>query len=567
MCTSYKLYTSVLNNRLVGYLEDNGIYVDEQNGFRKHRACVDHLYTLTSIIRNRKQNKQDTFSCFIDMRKAFDSVDRVCMFYKLLQCGVSGKLYNSLKHIYAAPVASVMINGMCTKWFPVLTGVRQGDNLSTTLFALFVNDLATELKDSGLGIPMGNDKICVLLYADDIVILGEKVEDVQKLLDIVHKWTSKWRLVINVDKTKVVHFRRQCQPQTNYSFKCGNEQVNIVSSYRYLGCEFNEFLDYTVTAKTLAEASGRAVGSLVNKHKACGGLHHSVFKKYYDACVVPIMDYCGAVWGYKPYAKCDTIQHRALRSFLGLHRFSSNLVIFGDTGWKPPYVRRRVDMIRLWHRLLKMNDNRLTKRVFLWEKERSGANWFSELKSVFHMIGREDLIAVLSPDNINLSVLLAEAEKKLMHIEVTKWKNDIMNSPKLRTYILFKEIVCEEKYLSLSRQCRSFVAQLRCGVLPLHIETGRYGPNPLPPEERICPICKDSPETEIHFIFHCKAYINERNKLFHECFKYNKDFFEKTQAQQLAYIFDHENLVCKLALYIRNAFYLRRDLLYTLAGG
>ena len=62
-----------------------------------------------------------------------------------------------------------------------------------------------------------------------------------------------------------------------------------------------------------------------------------------------------------------------------------------------------------------------------------------------------------------------------------------------------------------SRQCRSFVAQLRCGVLPLHIETGRYGPNPLPPEERICPICKDSPETEIHFIFHCKAYIIEQN--------------------------------------------------------
>ena len=95
--TSCKLYTNILNKRLVKYMEYNEILVDEQNGFRKNRSCEDHIFSLTSILRNRKSDSLPTFTCFIDMAKAFDRVNRDILFLKLFHIGVSGNLLESLK--------------------------------------------------------------------------------------------------------------------------------------------------------------------------------------------------------------------------------------------------------------------------------------------------------------------------------------------------------------------------------------------------------------------------------------------------------------------------------------
>ena len=75
MSTVYKIFAAVLNNRLCVCLESNNIVADEQNGFRKHRSCLDHIFSLTSIIRCRKAQKKPTFVAFVDMEKAFDRVD------------------------------------------------------------------------------------------------------------------------------------------------------------------------------------------------------------------------------------------------------------------------------------------------------------------------------------------------------------------------------------------------------------------------------------------------------------------------------------------------------------
>ncbi len=87
------------------------------------------------------------------------------------------------------------------------SGIRQGDNLSTTLFALFINDLAVELKQSGCGIIIGFEKLCCLVYADDIVIFVVNEQELQTMLGIILKWTRKWHLLINYGKTNVMHFR------------------------------------------------------------------------------------------------------------------------------------------------------------------------------------------------------------------------------------------------------------------------------------------------------------------------------------------------------------------------
>ena len=69
-----KIYSQVLNNRIVSYCEITDLFCDAQNGFRKSRSCEDHIFSHTTIIRNRLKMKKDTFVAFIDMQKAFDWV-------------------------------------------------------------------------------------------------------------------------------------------------------------------------------------------------------------------------------------------------------------------------------------------------------------------------------------------------------------------------------------------------------------------------------------------------------------------------------------------------------------
>ena len=94
-----KLYSQVLNNRIMSYCECTDLLCDEQNGFRKLRSCEDHIFTLTTIIRNRIKAKKETYVAFIDMQKAFDWVNRNLLWYKLLVNNITGKIYWAVQSI------------------------------------------------------------------------------------------------------------------------------------------------------------------------------------------------------------------------------------------------------------------------------------------------------------------------------------------------------------------------------------------------------------------------------------------------------------------------------------
>jgi hypothetical protein len=121
------MYSKLLNTRLQKYLDENNILVNEQNGFRASRSCIDHIYTLCTILRNRKLLGQDTFLAFIDFQKAFDSVERNFLLYKLSKIGVIGNFYNAILSMYSNPKSRVILNEFETEFFDCPIGVKQGD--------------------------------------------------------------------------------------------------------------------------------------------------------------------------------------------------------------------------------------------------------------------------------------------------------------------------------------------------------------------------------------------------------------------------------------------------------
>ncbi len=81
-------------------MEEDGLYAEEQNGFRLGRSCSEHLSVLTTIIRNRKLQGQSAFTAFLDAEKAFNRVDRELLLFKLLNLGIKGHINENIKAIY-----------------------------------------------------------------------------------------------------------------------------------------------------------------------------------------------------------------------------------------------------------------------------------------------------------------------------------------------------------------------------------------------------------------------------------------------------------------------------------
>ena len=213
-----KCYSIILNKRLCKWLDENNVLNDEQNGFRRARSCLDHMYVLYTVTKNRILLKRCTFACFIDAKKAFDRVPHNCLWYKLHNIGIQGKIMSAIKAMYNAEIlsCSVRVNEFITDKFPIKSGVKQGDPMSPTLFSIYVNDLISEINNANMGVKCGNTMLSCLFYADDIVMLSESPQGLQAQLDILNSWCRKWRMEINQDKTKIVHFR----PKSIHGFEC-----------------------------------------------------------------------------------------------------------------------------------------------------------------------------------------------------------------------------------------------------------------------------------------------------------------------------------------------------------
>ena len=186
--------------------------------------------------------------------------------------------------------------------------MKQGDCLSPTLFSVFINDLAEEIKESGVGVHISGQNrppdsldpefiVNILLYADDIVVLAETEVDLQQLLNIIERWCSKWRLEVNLSKTNILHVRGKRKPRSDFVFLFGGKPVPYCSEYRYLGVTINEYLDYGVIVDHLTDSAGRALGAIIAKMIKFGGFPYRIFSMLYDSCIVSIADYSAAVTG------------------------------------------------------------------------------------------------------------------------------------------------------------------------------------------------------------------------------------------------------------------------------
>ena len=129
--TMGKIFTKVLEERLLHWAETNDLLNEAQFGFRPNRQTTDAIF-----IQDYKRRHKPVYACFVDFARAFDSVEHTLLWKKLARMGLSSKILHILQDMYLKATSRVRINGALTNPFSCDRGVRQGCNLSRYLFCL-----------------------------------------------------------------------------------------------------------------------------------------------------------------------------------------------------------------------------------------------------------------------------------------------------------------------------------------------------------------------------------------------------------------------------------------------
>ena len=159
-------------------------------------------------------------------------------------------MLNIIRFMYSCTKSFVKACNNQSEPFVCNLGVRQGECLSPFLFAMYINDLDDEIIHKGVGgVDIGMLKLFILLHADDIVLLAENELDMQNYLDALYEYSMKWRLCVNIEKTKVMIFHKGGRLSNNLEFKYGKYPIEIVRRFSYL-CVFTtggSFTDMQIT--------------------------------------------------------------------------------------------------------------------------------------------------------------------------------------------------------------------------------------------------------------------------------------------------------------------------------
>ena len=542
-----KLFCAVLNNRLINHLETSNILTPLQIAFRKQNRTSDHMFILNTLINKyvkqkvKKGSKNMLFVCFIDFSKAFDTVWREALFYKLLQYNIDGKLFDIVKDMYKKSRVCIKLKKGVTEEFTSNIGVKQGCVISPTLFNLFINDIPDIFSNPECDpVTLQKHSINCLLYADDLLVISKSETGLTTCLKHLEQYCNKWKLKINSKKSKIIIFNKSGHIK-KHAFYINNEQLEIVHNQKYLGIIFNSAGSFSNTIHFLHDKANRAIFKL---RKSFGPIQPSIKTSLhlFDCMIKPILTYASEIWGVKMcninnvlniaenktnlYYKSapDKCYIKWLKQTLGVHSKSTNIAVSAELGCFPVLHDAYSNIISYWNRLQTDNIGPILKDAYLCNQnmlEQGQQCWLSDVKLLFCKVGLERVWrGELKYSN---SGLKQQIKLKLQDIFEQQWKLDMYNDNrqygsgnKLRTYRKFKSEIALEPYLFFFRNnnTRKSFSKLRISAHNLAIESGRHHrPSPIPLNDRICSQCNTGDiEDEFHLIISCNKFRKARGE-------------------------------------------------------
>ena len=204
------LFTRILNSRSNNWAETYSVLIEAQAGFRPGISTTNNIFVLNGLGSYILNQGNKLYCAFVDYTKAFDYIVHGNLWYKMIKYGLKGKSLNIITSMHSkvksrvSSIIKLIINSIVD-----LEYVRENVSLHYLFFCLFLNDIEVTFIQNGLeGLDIDTFKLFMLLYADDIVIFANSAEQLQESLNMLSDYCRRWKLTVNVSKTKIMVFRK-----------------------------------------------------------------------------------------------------------------------------------------------------------------------------------------------------------------------------------------------------------------------------------------------------------------------------------------------------------------------
>ena len=294
----------------------------------------------------------------------------------------------------------------------------------------------------------------------------------------------------------------------NVEFKYGNNILEVVESYTYLGLNLICDGKLKLAIETLSNQATRAI-FVIKKLYNYNNLDVYSKMKLFESIVVPILCYGCEVWGFDNVNDIEKIQIRFYKNLLELNRNTSNISVFGELGRYPLNIIIKERIIKYWLKSLMKND----VRNKMYQQERyaivntNNVNWASKVKNLLYSLRLNYIWD--QQDYIHETQLLYYTnicKVRLKDRYVQHFFTNISNNIRLEKYCIFKNMFCFEEYLyCLSPRLRTILCKFRCSSHNILIEQDRN--MNIDRMHRLCQNCNSNvTEDEYCFLLACSAY-------------------------------------------------------------
>ena len=539
-----KLYLSLWTRRITALLEP---HLDEgQAGFRRHRSAAEHIFTLNEALLRQRRAGKTAYCFFIDFRKAFDTVWHSGLWKKLWDLGVRGKAWRIIRSLYGGLKSAVIADGELSEYVPVQQGVRQGCPLSPILFNAFINELVKELDNLGGGVMLGRRSLLSLLYADDVVLLADSAEALQRMIDKVEVFCRRWRLTVNTSKSKAFVVGPKHNKEAS-SWHFGKQPVQLVHQYKYLGVMFSDDMLWNAHVNYLHEkvsAKQAGLARILSLRK----IPLRARKSIWTTIIRSALDHGAQVWSCNSkYTKAlESLQHRALARMLRTNRKAKREALRAIMGLPSLKTRRLQIRLKFLATLYAKPASNGARHSFDTSQPRSTIRgpqqkpWAYALADTLskedpHNLlkaGEETLKQAARDGNGVLPPLRkgvaspAKAWSKAVDAWASRWEQDKITSAANKsrsTLQLIARVLCPGELRrgfeplppvdSKVSDVNTIRLRLLCGTHSLNDMMSRITAFE---REQNCPLCGTGPETVEHFLRSCPEPVPQGLRAVHE---------------------------------------------------
>jgi len=515
-CNLCKLYLRLITNRLTTVTEESSVLGEFQTGFRKNRRTTDNLLVLSTLVKKLKMDKADGYLAFLDIKKAYDRVDREVLFEKMRLMGVSLKLLANLRAIYLNPSATITWNrqkpAVHNLQMPV--GLRQGCVLSPLLFLLYIADVvynqtllqSTVSLDFAANGHIYTRGIGCLLFADDLLLVAQNRRDLTRRLSQLGRDSLVSRIEFSSAKSQILPMKRPPRLQDPWEVTCNGRVVIAIKEYseaRYLGVQISRKGDlFSDQKRALVSKARKIMWGLWKIVSTTGN------RQYYGSVVwgrfaLPAILYGteAMVLSAATLKQLQTIQNRFFRMCLGVQKRTSAAALSLYSGALPVKMEYEKRLLNYYRHAEALPLHRMVRQAMgqqrLWSYH--DRNWFDRIRCILQYLDLWPHYRANTEYYVNLS------KATLKHIFRRKYYGlmwaDIAHNKALQ-FVQYRtarpEMCVSSDDLSL------YWLKLKIG--------GLYFSNSPSMAPTICPKCMKGEDSWRHTMLYCRVIDTETNR-------------------------------------------------------